>query len=267
MSTVNVTLGSDTQLNLPLGRQLENAVTSVVFDFSAWNTAYGSGTLSLSVLRPGDTTPYAVTLTVNSTNATWSVSSIDTAYEGIGEIQLTYKVGTAVKKSVKYKFTVYGSLGANGEYPSPGQTWQENIEDDISDIKSDLDDISTSTRNLWTFGNQTFTEIKQIAFDLPAGTYTLSAIPTSSDVQATVCRVRISSTNPLTGGTGIIANFNLNRNVRNSYTFTTTVDGKIIEFSASNTNSSSIGDTATFANIQIESGEYMKWLDKNYGKR
>ena len=141
MGTVNVTLGEDTRLNLILGQQLENAVTSVVFDFSAWQTAYGSGTLALSVQRPGDEQPYAVTMTTSGTDATWSVTDLDTAYKGVGHIQLTYTVGSAIKKSVVYKFTVYESLGANGEYPSPGQTWQEEIEDELSDVKQDLNDL------------------------------------------------------------------------------------------------------------------------------
>ena len=141
MGTVNVVLGEDTRLNLILGQQLENAVTSVVFDFSAWQTTYGSGTLALSVQRPGDEMPYAVTLTTSGTNATWSVTNLDTAYKGVGHIQLTYTVGSAIKKSVVYKFTVYESLGANGEYPSPGQTWQEEMEQEITDVKSDLQDL------------------------------------------------------------------------------------------------------------------------------
>lgn len=139
MGTVNVVLGEDTRLNLILGQQLENAVTSVVFDFSAWQTTYGSGTLALSVQRPGDDQPYAVTMTTSGTNATWSVTNLDTAYKGVGHIQLTYTVGSAIKKSVVYKFTVYESLGANGEYPSPGQTWQEGIEDDIEGLRTDVD--------------------------------------------------------------------------------------------------------------------------------
>lgn len=142
MGTVNVVLGEDTRLNLILGQQLENAVTSVVFDFSAWQTTYGSGTLALSVQRPGDEMPYAVPLTTSGTNATWSVTNLDTAYKGVGHIQLTYTVGSAIKKSVVYKFTVYESLGANGEYPSPGQTWQEEMEQEITDVKTDLAQIS-----------------------------------------------------------------------------------------------------------------------------
>lgn len=139
MGTVNVVLGEDTRLNLILGQQLENAVTEVVFDFSAWQTTYGSGTLALSVQRPGDEMPYAVALTTSGTDATWSVTNLDTAYKGVGHIQLTYTVGSAIKKSVVYKFTVYESLGANGEYPSPGQTWQDGIEDDIEGLRTDVD--------------------------------------------------------------------------------------------------------------------------------
>ena len=142
MGTVNVTLGDATRLNLPLGQQMENEVTEVVFDFSAWKTAYGSGTISLSVQRPGDSQPYAVEVDVDGTDATWTVSSLDTAYNGTGVIQVTYTVGTVVKKSVVYMFTVYDSIGANGEYPSPGQTWQEEIEEDIADIKADLAQVS-----------------------------------------------------------------------------------------------------------------------------
>lgn len=142
MGTVNVTLGDGKKLNLVLGQQLENAVTAVVFDFSAWQTEFGSGTLGLSVQRHGDTQPYAVVPTVSGTNATWNISELDTAYKGVGEVQVTYTVGSVVKKSTVYKFTVYRSLGENGEYPSPGQSWQEEIEAELSDVKQDLGDLS-----------------------------------------------------------------------------------------------------------------------------
>lgn len=142
MGTVNINLGEDTQLNLVLGQQLENEVTEVVFDFSAWQFAYGSGIVGLSVQRHGDDRPYAVVPTVSGTVATWNISDLDTARKGVGEVQVTYTVGTVIKKSVVYKFTVYRSLGENGEYPSPGQTWQEEIEAELTDVKADLGDLS-----------------------------------------------------------------------------------------------------------------------------
>ena len=147
MSVFNVNLGEDQKINLILGQQGENAVTSVVFDFSAWSTAFGSGTLSLSVQRPGDALPYAVVMTLSGTDATWEITDLDTAYKGTGEIQLKYTVGTKVKKSVVHKFTVYRSLGENGEYPSPGQTWQEEIEADIADVKSDFTQLEQDLAN------------------------------------------------------------------------------------------------------------------------
>ena len=149
MGTVNVTLGDGKKLNLILGQQLENAVTAVVFDFSAWQTEFGSGTLGLSVQRHGDTQPYAVVPTVSGTNATWNISELDTAYKGVGEVQVTYTVGSVVKKSTVYKFTVYRSLGENGEYPSPGQTWQEEIEQELTDVKQDLHIIPDLFDNIY----------------------------------------------------------------------------------------------------------------------
>lgn len=142
MGTINVTLGNAAELNLILGQQLENEVNQVVFDFSAWKTAYGSGDIDLSVQRHGDAMPYPVTLTVSGTDATWTITDTDTACKGIGEAQVTYKVGDVVKKSVVYKFTVYRSIGENGEYPAPGSTWCDQVEQDIADIKADLGDLT-----------------------------------------------------------------------------------------------------------------------------
>lgn len=158
MSVVNVTLGDGKKLNLPLGRQGENEVTAVVFDFSAWSTEFGSGTLSLSVQRHGDELPYAVTMTTSGTNATWTISELDTAYKGTGEAQVKYTVGTKVKKSAVYKFTVNKSLGQNGEYPSPGQTWQEEIEDELADVKQDFNAIDGFLANTIELESGTFAD-------------------------------------------------------------------------------------------------------------
>lgn len=141
MNTINVDLSTGEALNLPIGRQGENNVTQVVFNFSALNTEFGSGTLSLSVKRPKEYVPYAQTMTISGTNATWLVNETDTGNFGCGEIQLTYTVSGKVAKTVIYKYTVLRSIGADGEYPIPGQTWQEEIEDDIADIKADLAEI------------------------------------------------------------------------------------------------------------------------------
>lgn len=159
MSTINIDLAADTILNVMIGQQDENEVREVVFDFSGWYTTYGSGTISLAIQRPKDEWPYEGTLTVDSTNhkATWEISETDTAYAGTGQIQLSYKVGDAKKKSVVYRFTCHKSLGALGSVVTPVQIQTfideveealqtmdgklDDMEDEITDVKSDLNDI------------------------------------------------------------------------------------------------------------------------------
>ena len=152
MSTVNINLSSDTQLNMILGQQDETEVREVVFDFSGWYTTYGSGTISLSVQRHKDEWPYEVDLTVDGTNhtATWTITDTDTGYAGVGMVQITYTVGTAKKKSVVYRFTVYKSLGANGNVITPVQIQDfiDEVEDALEDIEADIADINQDLAEL-----------------------------------------------------------------------------------------------------------------------
>lgn len=155
MSSVNIDLAADTILNVMVGQQDENEVREVVFDFSDWYTTYGSGTISLAIQRPKDEWPYEGTLTVdNSTHkATWEISDTDSAYAGVGQIQLSYTVGTARKKSVVYRFTVYKSLGALGNVITPIQIQTfidevtealEDMQEELNDVKQDLAHITSS---------------------------------------------------------------------------------------------------------------------------
>lgn len=152
MSSVNIDLAADTILNVMVGQQDENEVREVVFDFSDWYTTYGSGTISLAIQRPKDEWPYDGTLTVdNSTHkATWEISDTDSAYAGVGQIQLSYTVGTAKKKSVVYRFTVHKSLGALGNVITPIQIQTfidevtealEDMQEELTDIKQDLEEL------------------------------------------------------------------------------------------------------------------------------
>ena len=82
---------------------------------------------------------------------------------------------------------------------------------------------------------------------LSPGTYTLSAIVSSSDTDDTVCLVR-DATNGTSLGT-------ISRSTkRTSITFTLTNSMSIIQFYASATYATSEGDTFSFSDIQIEVG-------------
>ena len=169
MSSVNIDLAADTILNVMVGQQDENEVREVVFDFSDWYTTYGSGTISLAIQRPKDEWPYEGTLTVdNSTHkATWEISDTDSAYAGVGQIQLSYTVGTAVKKSVVYRFTVHKSLGALGNVITPIQiqTFIDEVTEALEDMQEELNDVKQDLQELQDDAGVT-AELKSALLDI-----------------------------------------------------------------------------------------------------
>ena len=115
--------------NLALGRRGETGVTRVRFPIGAWGweKTYGEGTVQLAVQRPGDAAPYPATVTRDGADALWVVSAADTAVEGPGLCQIFYYVGTALKKSVRFRTRIEPSLGALGPAPEPYEDWVDSI--------------------------------------------------------------------------------------------------------------------------------------------
>ena len=112
-----------------VGHVRENDVTQVVFDLTGWIQRYGLGTVALSVMRQGDYQPYPVPIAIEADGkATWTVSATDTAKRGHIKAQLTYMVGTKVKKTCVYLFAVRDSLPSDGPAPQPYETWLETLQ-------------------------------------------------------------------------------------------------------------------------------------------
>ena len=109
--------------------------------------------------------------------------------------------------------------------------------------------LTVPRKNLWSGGNVSGTRSAQVlTIWLPAGTYTVSAVVTSSDTDDTTSRILIYTE------AGNI-NVYLNRNTRSSATFTIESKASLFAFYASSDSTKSIGDTFTYADIQIEAGE------------
>lgn len=126
-------IGINTAVTYPdpftIGRQRENEVTQVRFDVSEWVRTYGLGTLALSVQRRRDPRPYPVPIAIVDGAATWTISNTDTAQEGHIKAQLTYMVGTKIKKSNVYTLSIKGSLPVDGEAPEPYESWLEILQE------------------------------------------------------------------------------------------------------------------------------------------
>lgn len=111
-----------------IGHVRENEVTQLVFDLSAWIAEYGLGTVALSVMRHGDPVPYPVPIAIVDGKATWTISATDTAKHGRIKAQLSYMVGTKVKKTNVYTLSTKESLPVDGDAPEAYETWLEILQ-------------------------------------------------------------------------------------------------------------------------------------------
>ena len=119
--------------------------------------------------------------------------------------------------------------------------------DKIAALKEDL---SAITQNIWQWGDQEVTGLKTVTFNanIPAGTYTLSALVTkneSGNVRMMFYKDSVSTANQL-------ANPYIAANSRNSKTFTLAEDCDIVQvYSAPNVSGTV---PAVWSDIQIEAG-------------
>ena len=108
-------------------------------------------------------------------------------------------------------------------------------------------------KNLCSMQNESFTQTKDVEIDeIPAGSYTYSAVVTSTDTDASVCVIAFLGAN----STVLVAK-SVQRSTggsRVSTSFTVSAPIKYIRMYASSSWSASQGDTATFADNMIESG-------------
>lgn len=115
-----------------IGRQKENEVIQIEFDFSVWAEDYGEGNFTLTAMRSGETIPYDVVgLEVNDEThkAIWTVSDADNAINGYGEVQANYNKDSKVKESAIVATYSGRSLPTSGDPPSPLDDWMDNLRD------------------------------------------------------------------------------------------------------------------------------------------
>lgn len=124
MNTINV----ENCKTLLIGRRGENEVTTVAFDFTEWQTEFGSGVVDLYVKRFGDDSAYPVVLTIDGTVASWLVTETDTNVAGYGKAEYVYRVDEKIAKSAVFLFFVAEDIGQPAsEPPDPYESWLEQL--------------------------------------------------------------------------------------------------------------------------------------------
>ena len=113
---------------LLLGYQGESERTCVQFNLEAIAEEYPGGVVTLLVKRPGDTNPYPVLLVQDGDIYSWYIGVADTSFDGDGECQLTYQVGTVIVKTHKWPTHILESMtGATVDPPDPWESFVEDV--------------------------------------------------------------------------------------------------------------------------------------------
>ncbi len=99
----------------------------VEFDLSGWQKRFGAGTAQLLVQRQGDEIPYKAPLTLEGSNAVWTILAHDVDVVGRGQVELQYYVGETVAKSAVWQIVTAKSLGDPGDVPMPAPSWVDQV--------------------------------------------------------------------------------------------------------------------------------------------
>jgi hypothetical protein len=136
MNILNISSAINIPSSLDIGKQGENAVTQVAFDFASWQEEFGDGDVQLLAIRNGDDSPYPVLLEIDGTTATWTVSDADTENKGLGKAQYIYMVDGAIAKTAMFYTVVEQSIdGEETDPPEPYQSWVDEVLQAAEDVK------------------------------------------------------------------------------------------------------------------------------------
>lgn len=149
-----INVNDNTDRVVLIGRQGENYVTQLIFDFTEWYNLLGEGILSLTLLRPKETIPYPIELTINDTFATWNISAMDTALTGVGKAQLVYIIDNQIKKSTIYTIRVLASLDDGTEVPDPYDSWLTNLQQIAYGVKENAEQSEQYEEQSKQYANQ-----------------------------------------------------------------------------------------------------------------
>ena len=134
MRTVSIRLADLDRGSIPVGFAGENQHTQVRIDCKKAYEEYPTAVVSLIVKNPhGDAYP-AVTIR-DGDIVSWNVTNSDLAYDGTGEIQLTFTVGEVVKKSYVGRIRIEKSILSNGEAPDPIKTWIDEANEILDEVE------------------------------------------------------------------------------------------------------------------------------------
>lgn len=137
MKTITINTIYEGKRLLPLGRQGENEALQIVFDVSRLIADYGEGTAVLVAQRSQDVAPYTIVTTRSDKKVTWTISSTDTLYQGVGKANLMWNVNNTIAKTIDFDTYVFPSISGVVAVPDVLESWYNEMLEYINSIAVD----------------------------------------------------------------------------------------------------------------------------------
>lgn len=137
MKTITINALTEGKKLLPLGRQGENEALQIVFNVSQLIADYGEGTAVLVAQRSQDVAPYAIVTTQSDKTVTWTISSTDTLYQGVGKANLMWNVNNTIAKTIDFDTYVFPSISGIVTVPDAVESWYNEMIEYINSIAVD----------------------------------------------------------------------------------------------------------------------------------
>lgn len=139
MREINLSAGAMPGKVIPLYYQGEKNATCIRLDLSDYVARFGEGEAELLYRRPGDAAPYAVPLTRQGDVVSWTVSSLDVARPGRGQLQLVYTAGETVARTPVLSTYAVPSLGQETDPPEEERPWYDKALQAAADAEEAAD--------------------------------------------------------------------------------------------------------------------------------
>lgn len=137
MKTITINALTEGKKLLPLGRQGENEALQIVFNVSELIAEYGEGTAVLVAQRSQDVAPYAIVTSQTDKTVTWTISSTDTLYQGVGKANLMWNVNNTIAKTIDFDTYVFPSISGIVAVPDALESWYNEMIEYINSIAID----------------------------------------------------------------------------------------------------------------------------------
>lgn len=155
-------------IQIYLGKQFESGIKKIIFDVSSLISVYGLGSIEIVHKNPDDVEYPVVIEKISDSEYAWEIKTADTYKNGFGEIQLTYFVDDAKKKTTTIQTVIDKSIGVLSVAPDVVRPYLDQITEIGAQVKTDkeiTEEYKNSAKDSADRAEEAARQLENIALD------------------------------------------------------------------------------------------------------